>query len=112
MAWLVWRGQSIDRGEQGEDSAYVKVRQRGKPYALAVLDDRSAGAMQVDVDVVTFMHAELAAFDDEDAVLDASDVGWAGDSTTEEQRCRDVVDGDAGERCGCRGGNGEVEDAV
>lgn len=90
----------------------MKFRQRGKPYARAVLDDRSAGAMQVDVDVVTFMHAELAAFDDEDAVLDASDVGWAGDSTTEEERCRDVVDGDAGERCGCRGGNGEVEDAV
>lgn len=94
------------------DQFGMKVRQRGKPYALAVLDDRSASAVQIDVDVVTFVHAQLAAFNDEDAVLDAGDVCWAGDSATEEERRGDVVDGDAGEGGGCGGGNGEVQDAV
>lgn len=60
----------------------MKLGQRGEADTAAVLDDRSASTVEVDVDIVALMHAELATPKDQDAVLDASDVCWTGNRAT------------------------------
>ena len=45
----------------GSEDFLMRFREWRKADSGAVFDDRTAGAVQVDVDVVAFVHAELAA---------------------------------------------------
>lgn len=57
----------------------MKFRQLRKANVRAVFDDRSTGAMKVDIHILALVHTELAAFDHHDGFLDSSNVCWPGD---------------------------------
>jgi hypothetical protein len=84
------RERERERGT-GWDGTYIGVWQGRKPDVLAVLDDRPARAVQVHVDVLRAVHAELPARDDDDAVLDARDVRRARDVPAHNQAARNVL---------------------
>jgi len=71
----------------------ISFWQRRESHVLAVLDDGPAGAEEVDVAGMTFVHAELATRDDDDAVLDTCHVCGTVDMTTNEERVLDVLEG-------------------
>lgn len=68
-----------------DKNTYIGLWQRGKPDVLAVFDDRPARALQVDIDVLRAMHAELATCCHDHAGLDTGDVGWPGDLAADDQ---------------------------
>lgn len=58
------------------EETYLEFGQRGEPDTLAVFDNGSAAAVEVNIDVLAFVHAELPGFQDQYTVLNACYVGW------------------------------------
>lgn len=75
----------------------VRGWELGEAHALAVFDDGARGAPQVDVDAVAVVHAQLAAGDHEDAVLEAGDMGGPVGGAAAQQARGGVGYGQAGE---------------
>lgn len=60
-----------------------------------ILDNRVAGAAEIDIHVGTIVHAELMARHDDDAVFDAGDVSWSVDLTANQKTLLDPLNGEA-----------------
>ena len=113
--WLLFLpfGGSRGRGQgKGGGGTYVRHWIGGELDTLAIFDDGSAGAGEVDDAVAALVHAELAAVEDEHAVGDVGDVGGSVHGAADQQRAADAFDGEAGERLAVFGGNGDVDHAL
>lgn len=76
MALLSHKGSG---GGKPSLETYLEFGQGGEADSLAFFDDGSAATVEINVDIFTFVHTELAGFEDQDAVFDARDMSWARD---------------------------------
>lgn len=91
---------------------YVACGDRREPDSGAVLNDRPAAAVQVEIDVVALVDADLPSRDHDDAVGDARDVRRAVHVAGDDEALGDALDGEArkGRLPGRR--DGHVDDAA
>ena len=93
-------------------STYVNTGFPTESDIAAVLDDRVAGAAEVDVHIRAVVHPELPTVNHKNAVLYPSDMGWAVDLATHEQTLFDALDSKTGVWLSVGSGNGHVDYTV
>lgn len=92
--------------------SYVGFGYPAEPDIRAILNDRVAGAAEIDIDVFAVVHTELPARDHDHAMLDRSDMGRAIHLPTYQEALLDIINGQAGIGFPVGGGNGHVNNAV
>lgn len=91
---------------------YIGFGYPAKTDVGTILDDGIAGAAEIDVHIPAVVHAELAARDHNDAVINTSDVRRAVDLTADQKTFADTLDSQTGIRFSVGCGNRHVHDAV
>jgi hypothetical protein len=78
---------------------YITLGNWRESNIAAVLNNRTAGTVEVDIYIVTIVYTSLPRSHDNNTVLDTSDMSSPGDMSSDYERSLDVLQHKAGKRC-------------